>query len=188
VKDAIKSYFEGGLKIRRRIAEELVGPVESAVRVILSALRAGGKVLIFGNGGSAADAQHMAAELAGRFEKERTALSAVALTTDTSVLTAVANDYSFAMVFERQVSALGRKGDIAFGISTSGRSENVLRALEAAKKLGLKTIALTGKDGGPMAEIADVAMVIPSDRTAYIQEGHGAVIHAICEQIDQSYS
>ncbi len=157
-----------------------------AASVILSSLKKGGKVLILGNGGSAADAQHFSAELVGRFEKERKPLSAVALSTDTSLLTAIANDYGFDHVFSRQVQALGKKGDVLVAISTSGNSANVLEAAKAAKKLGLKTICFTGASGGKLSSICDVAIKAPSSRTCRIQEVHAAVIHAICFSVESS--
>ena len=139
---------------------------------------------MFGNGGSAADAQHMAAELVGRFQRERAALAALALTTDTSILTSIANDYSFDRVFARQIEALGRPGDVALGISTSGGSPNVVRALEAARARGLATIALTGRDGGAAGRAADVHVNVADDSTARVQEVHRTLIHAICEMVE----
>ncbi|MBM3306935.1 MAG: D-sedoheptulose 7-phosphate isomerase [Candidatus Eisenbacteria bacterium] len=155
-----------------------------AATLILEALRAGGKVLLCGNGGSAADAQHIAAELAGRLRKERPGLAAIALTVNPSVLTAVANDYGYDAVFARQVEAIGRPGDVLVGISTSGRSGSVLRALAAARAAGLSTIGLTGEDGGAMTERCDVAILVPSSDTQRIQEAHIAVGHAICELVE----
>lgn len=155
-----------------------------AAGAITDALRQGGKVLIFGNGGSAADAQHMAAELMGRFRRERRALPAVALTTDTSILTSIANDYSYEVVFARQIEGLGRRGDVAFGISTSGRSPNVLAAFAKAKAAGLTTIALTGYDGGPIGREAVIHLNVPDDSTARVQEVHRTILHIICELVE----
>ena len=163
------------------------GSIVAAAEAISTSLKQGGSVLVFGNGGSAADAQHFAAELVGRYDKERQALSAIALTTDTSALTAIANDYGFDRVFARQVEALGRKGDVAFGISTSGKSANVLRALEAARNRGLVTIALTGR-GGKAASSATHHIAVPDDRTARVQEVHATVLHVICELIEKELS
>lgn len=158
--------------------------VLAAARLLADSLRAGGKVLLFGNGGSAADAQHLAAELVNRFQVERPPLAAVALTTDTSVLTSIANDYDFAEVFAKQVRALGRPGDVAMGLSTSGRSPNVVRGLKAARELGLKTLAFSGGDGGPVAETADLALVVPSKNTPRIQEVHITIGHILCDLVD----
>jgi phosphoheptose isomerase len=155
-----------------------------AAQILVAALRRGGRVLLFGNGGSAADAQHIAAELVGRFQMERLALPALALTTDTSALTAISNDYGFDEVFARQVEGLGRAGDVAVGISTSGHSPNVLRGLDVARAQGLATIGLTGRDGGELARIADVAIVAPSDQTAFIQECHIALGHVLCGAVE----
>jgi D-sedoheptulose 7-phosphate isomerase len=160
------------------------GPAVLAAHVISEALRAGGKLLVFGNGGSAADAQHLACELVGRFLKERAAIAAVALTVDTSVLTCVANDYSFTQVFARQIEALGRPGDVALGITTSGESANVVAALQLAKARGLKTIALTGRDGGAAGRLADVHVNVPDQSTQRVQEVHQTLIHVLCEVIE----
>jgi D-sedoheptulose 7-phosphate isomerase len=160
-----------------------VGAVVKAADAIAAALKNGRTVLVFGNGGSAADAQHFAAELVGRYEKDRKAWPAVALTTDTSALTAIGNDYGFDRVFARQIEALGKTGDVAIGISTSGKSPNVLRALEAANDRGLVTIALTGR-GGDAGKIARLHVRVDEERTARIQEVHATVLHAICELVE----
>lgn len=161
-----------------------VTPVVNAAEAITAALKKGGTVFVFGNGGSAADAQHFAAELVGRYEKERKAWPAVALTTDTSALTAIGNDYGFDRVFARQVEALGKAGDIAIGISTSGSSPNVLRGLEAANDRGMITIALTGR-GGDAGKIARHHVAIGEERTARVQEVHATVLHVICELVEK---
>ena len=161
-------------------------PVVSAAAAIREAFAAGGKLLVFGNGGSAADAQHLATELVGRFTRERLALPAMALTTDTSILTAVANDYGFERVFVRQIEALGRPGDVAFGISTSGKSPSVLKALDAARARGLTTVALTGYDGGPIGAAAQIHINVPAASTPRVQEVHGTLIHAICELVERT--
>lgn len=160
-------------------------PVVRAAVLVAGALASGHKVLVFGNGGSAAEAQHFAAELAGRFVLERRALPAVALTTDTSILTAVGNDYGFDRVFSRQIEALGQRGDVAFGISTSGHSANVIEALRAARAGGLATVALTGRDGGEMAREADEHVNVAASTTARIQEVQLTLIHVICEIVER---
>ena len=161
-------------------------PVLDAAAAIIASLRAGGKLLLFGNGGSAADAQHVAAEFVGRFQRERAAMAALALTTDTSVLTSIGNDYAFDRVFARQIEALGRKGDVAFGISTSGGSPNVVAALVAARALGLQTIALTGGDGGAAGRAAAIHVNVPSDATARVQEVHRTLLHVICDIVERA--
>jgi len=170
------------------VARESSGAIFEAALLITGCLRNGGKVLFFGNGGSAADAQHLAAELVGRFVRERAGLPAIALTTDSSILTAVGNDYGFEQVFARQIQALGRPGDVAVAISTSGNSANVLEGVKQARKRNLKTIGLTGKDGGTLAQQADVAITIPSTSTARIQECHIAIGHLFCELVDADFS
>lgn len=157
----------------------------AAARAMIACLGSGGKILVFGNGGSASDAQHFAAELVGRFMRERRALASIALTTDTSILTALANDYAFDRVFARQVEALGRPGDVALGISTSGQSANVLAAFAAARALGLSVVALTGRDGGEVGRAADIHINVPSPSTARVQEVHRTLLHAICELIER---
>ena len=158
--------------------------VVEVAEAIATSLRNGGTVLVFGNGGSAADAQHFAAELIGRYEKDRRSWPAVALSTDTSALTAIANDYGFDRVFARQVEGLGRKGDVAIGISSSGNSANVLRALETANARGLITVALTGR-GGEAGRIARLHVAVDEERTARIQEVHATLLHVICELVEQ---
>ena len=160
-------------------------PLFAAAAAVVDSVKAGGKLLVFGNGGSASDAQHLSAELVGRFQRERAALAAIALTTDTSILTSVANDYSFKQVFARQVEALGQAGDVAFGISTSGESPNVLAGLQAAKRQGLKTVALTGRDGGAVGRAVDIHVNVPDQNTARVQEVHRTLIHVMCELIEE---
>ena len=160
-----------------------VGPIVKAAEAIGTALRQGGRVLVFGNGGSAADAQHFAAELVGRYEGERRAWPAMALTTDTSILTAVGNDYGFDRVFARQIEAHGRPGDVALGITTSGLSPNVIRAIETANDRGLVTVALTGR-GGDAGGLATVHVPVAEDRTARIQEVHATLLHILCELVE----
>jgi D-sedoheptulose 7-phosphate isomerase len=171
---AVKEAF-----ISQGLAETL-----QAAQVIAQAILKRNKLIIFGNGGSAADAQHMAAEFVNRFLMERPELPALALTTDSSALTAIANDYSFEEVFSKQVKALGREGDVALGLSTSGRSANVLRALAAAKDRGLETVALVGNNRNEVSPLCDIVISVPSDHTPRVQETHGLVIHIICETVD----
>ena len=156
----------------------------AAIEVLESGIREGGKLLWFGNGGSAADCQHIAAELVIRYKNDRPAIAAIALTTDTSVLTACGNDLGFGALFERQVEALGRSGDVAIGISTSGKSENVLRGLQKARKMGLRTLGLAGHNGGEMIELCDVIMVVPSSVTARVQEMHILIGHMLCKALE----
>lgn len=162
--------------------------IATAAGWVVDAIRGGGKVLVFGNGGSAADSQHLAAELVGRFETERPALAALALTTDSSILTALGQDYGVDVIFARQMEALGRTGDVAVAISTSGNSASVLRGAEAAQHTGIRVIGLTGSEGGKLAAAADLAIRVPSSRTARIQEGHIAIIHALCEVVDAAFT
>jgi D-sedoheptulose 7-phosphate isomerase len=164
----------------------VVGAVVRAVDLIVGALRDGGKVLAFGNGGSAADATHFAAELVGRYLLERDGLPAISLSDNASALTAISNDYGYERVFARQVEALGRPGDVALGISTSGRSANVLAGLTAARAGGLATLALTGGDGGSMRDAADVCIAVPSAETPRVQEGHTLVAHVLCELVERA--
>jgi D-sedoheptulose 7-phosphate isomerase len=178
----IRETFKEAARIQSATGDVAAAAIGRAAAVMCVALKAGGKIIVFGNGGSAADSQHFAAELVGRFQRERRPLSAVALTTDTSVITAVANDYAYEQVFARQVAALGRSGDVAFGISTSGRSVNVLRALEEAKRNGLTTVALVGDGGEPLA---DVTIHVPTANTARIQEAHRTALHALCGVIEE---
>ncbi len=162
--------------------------VARAAERIARVLTEGGKVLVFGNGGSAADAQHMAAELVGRFRRDRRGLPAIALTTDSSALTSIGNDFGFDRIFARQVEALGAPGDVAVAISTSGNSPNVLAAVTAAREIGLAVVALSGGAGGPLARAADIAIVAPASETARIQECHIAAIHALCEAVDEAFA
>jgi D-sedoheptulose 7-phosphate isomerase len=177
--------FAAAIALHGRMRLNL-GPALVAAQAMSEALGAGRKLLVFGNGGSAADAQHLSAELVGRFQKERAAMPAIALTTDASILTSVANDYSFKQVFARQLEALGQPGDVAFGISTSGESPNVLVALQVARAKGLRTIALTGRDGGSVGAAADIHVNVPDQNTARVQEVHRTILHVMCEVIEDS--
>lgn len=182
----VQALFDEAIALHRQVRDGVQESVIEAATAIRSALAAGGKLLVFGNGGSAADAQHMAAELVGRFEREREALAAIALTTDSSIVTSVANDFTFDWVFARQIEALGRREDVALGISTSGRSANVLTAIEAANARGMKTIALTGRDGGTIGKAAAIHINVPHGSTARVQEVHRTVIHAICALVERA--
>ncbi len=166
--------------------EDLILPIAEMAEICVDALQKGHKILLCGNGGSAADAQHIAAELVGRFHRERRSLPAIALTTDTSILTSVGNDYSYDDVFSRQVEGLGEAGDVLWCITTSGNSENVLRAADVAKKKQMTVIASLGKDGGKAVPLCDALFIVPSDSTARIQEMHILAAHAICEVIDET--
>jgi D-sedoheptulose 7-phosphate isomerase len=179
--------FAAAIALHDRVRQNL-GPALVAAQTIAAALGSGKKLLVFGNGGSAADAQHVASELVGRFMRERAALAAVALTADTSILTSVANDYSFKQVFARQIEALGQAGDVALAISTSGESLNVVTALQVARERGLKTIALTGRDGGRVGAAAEIHVNVPDQNTARVQEVHRTLLHVICELVEDGLS
>jgi D-sedoheptulose 7-phosphate isomerase len=182
----VRSSLQTGADLRLQVAERCSQTIVKAASTITACLESGGKLLLFGNGGSAADAQHLAAEFVGRFVMERQGLPAIALTTDSSILTAIGNDYGFETVFARQIEALGRPGDVAIGISTSGNSPNVLQAFKKARNVGLTSIGLAGKDGGAFHEFADIAIVVPSSNTARIQECHIAIGHIFCELFELS--
>jgi phosphoheptose isomerase len=185
--DLVLSTLDETIALHQR-AKQDPQPVVDAAAVIVSALKRGGKLLLFGNGGSAADAQHVAAEFVGRFQRVRAALAAMALTADTSVLTSVGNDDAFDRVFARQVEALGRPGDVALGISTSGASPNVVAALDVARALRMKTIALTGRDGGAVGRAAAIHVNVPGDVTARVQEVHRTLLHVICDIVEKSFA
>lgn len=183
MKEAIAKMLKEGADLRLRMIETMSADILEAAKAIARAFKAERKVLLFGNGGSAADAQHIAAEFMNRFLIERPPLPAIALTTDTSILTSISNDYAFDEIFSKQIKALGKKGDIALGISTSGNSPNVLKAFRVAKKGGIVTIALVG-DGGKAAGLADIALCVPSKNIPRVQEAHVAVAHILCELTD----
>ena len=185
----MRAHFLASSETKRAAAEVLDQPLATAVEAMVASLMNGGKILACGNGGSAGDAQHFAAELVGRFERERPGLAAIALTTDSSILTAVANDYDFSQVFVKQVQALGQPGDVLLAISTSGNSGNVLAAIETAHAREMQVVALTGKNGGKIAQLlreGDVEIRVPAERTARIQEVHLLAIHCLCDGIDCS--
>jgi D-sedoheptulose 7-phosphate isomerase len=180
----IEGILKESISVKTALMEQQAGNIRKAAEAMIGALKKGGKIIAFGNGGSAADSQHIVAELVGRFMKERKGLSAIALTVNTSTLTAIANDYSYDEVFSRQLDALAGKDDVAIGISTSGKAVNVVKAVELAKKKGLVTIALTGCDGGALARAADISIIVPSKSTPRIQESHVAVVHILCQLVE----
>lgn len=187
INQRILGHFQESAELKIQAASQLVQPISQAVELLFTALSNGNKILACGNGGSAADCQHFAAELVGRFERERLPLPAMALTTDTSILTAVSNDYSYQEIFSKQVQAFGQAGDVLLALSTSGNSANVLAAIEIALERDMRIVALTGKGGGAIARTlteADVHICVPHDRTARIQEVHLLVIHCLCDGID----
>jgi D-sedoheptulose 7-phosphate isomerase len=184
--DVIRTIFNESVSAHERFAAERLGAVVAAAGAISRAVTTGRKVIAFGNGGSASDAQHLVAELVGRFEGERRALAGIALTSDSNVVTAIANDYGYENVFSRQIEGLGCAGDVAFGISTSGRSKNVEAALDVAKARGLVTIALTGRDGGRMGAEAEIHLNVAETSTPRVQEVHRTLLHAMCTLIDRT--
>jgi len=186
MKDSIKAAFFSHREVMEALERELTPKMICAAELLVDAFRNGNKLLVMGNGGSAADAQHLAAEIVGRFRLERRGLPAIALSTDTSILTAVGNDYGFDAVFRRQVEALARQGDVVIGISTSGSSPNVLSALCLAREMGCRTVGLLGKDGGSIRDLVDIELTVPGHDTPRIQEGHITVIHILCELVEQA--
>ena len=183
----VNRHFADSAQTKRMSAELLAAPIAQAVEMMVKSMLANGKILVCGNGGSAADSQHFAAELIGRFERERPGLAAIALTTDTSILTAIANDYKYEQVFSRQVQALGQPGDVLLALSTSGDSKNVIAAVHAAHEREMQVVALTDRGGGKIAGLLakeDVHICVPSDRTARIQEVHLLTLHCLCDGID----
>ncbi|OIO75733.1 MAG: phosphoheptose isomerase [Elusimicrobia bacterium CG1_02_37_114] len=185
MKKTIQQLIRDSLEVKKKILEENVDVIEKITRLIVSAYRNNKKVVVFGNGGSAGDAQHLVGELVCRFEKNRRSLKAIALTTNTSLLTAIGNDYGFDRVFSRQAEAMVDRGDVVIGITTSGSSKNVLEALKQAKKQGAKTVGFTGEKCKQLCPLTDICLCIPSASTARIQEGHILAIHIICKLIEQ---
>jgi len=183
----IRKYLDESVKVKREILDDpsLLDKIKETALLIIEAYGSGKKLVLFGNGGSAADAQHIAAELVNKLKLERSALAALAFTTDTSILTSVANDYDYSRVFARQVEALVQEGDVVIGISTSGSSLNVLKGIEAAKEKGARTIGFTGKGGGELVQIADLAIEVPSSDTPRIQEAHITILHIICFLVER---
>jgi phosphoheptose isomerase len=186
--DVADTALSEAIALHERVRAAGLDTTVAVARAIAASLQHGGKVLVFGNGGSAADAQHMATELVGRFTRERNGYAAVALTTDGCLLTSVSNDYGFERVFARQIEALGRSGDVALGITTSGVSANVVQALETARAMKLTTIALTGRDGGAAGRAADLHINVPSDVTPRVQEVHMTLLHVICDLVESKLS
>lgn len=184
MQETIKAELKESIEVKNLVIKNLVPQIEKAARLMIDALKAGNKIMFFGNGGSAADSQHLAAELIGRYRKDRKSLPAISLTTDTSILTAVSNDYGFETVFARQIEGLAKPGDVAFGISTSGNSRNVIEGLEKAKGMDCKAIGLLGCDGGRIAEVVDIAITVPCRTTPRIQESHITIGHILCQLIE----
>ncbi len=184
--ESIRSYFDKHNYVIQLVRDQLSDTIQQCGMVLVEALRQGNKILIMGNGGSAADAQHFAAELVGRFLRERKGLPAIALTTDTSILTAVGNDYGFDEVFARQIEALAAPNDVVIGISTSGCSNNVRHAITLANEIGCKSVGFLGRDGGDLAKIVDIHLTVPAEETFYIQEAHVAIIHLLCGFVEQA--
>ena len=184
MKNKIENIIKASIDVKQKLLNAGIAEIEKAVRSIEECIKKGGKLLIFGNGGSAADSQHIAAEFVGRFKLERKALPALALTTNTSTLSALSNDYGYAVTFKRQVEALGVKGDVALAISTSGNAKNVIEAVKIAKEKGITAIALTGKGGGPLKPLCDIAITVNSQDTARIQEAHILIGHIIADIIE----
>jgi D-sedoheptulose 7-phosphate isomerase len=185
MKEEILQAFKDSSEVKARFIRNHADMLIQVVKVLVAAFKGGHKVLLFGNGGSAADAQHLAAEFVNRFLIERPPLPAIALTTDTSILTSISNDYGYADTFAKQVKALGKEGDVAVGISTSGTAANVVKAIKVAKDMGMKTVGLTGGDGGDLAKIVDFALVVDSSATPRIQETHITIGHVLCEMVDR---
>lgn len=187
MKDQITQIFRNSIKAKRDFLEKNCGSLVAAIQVIIHAFRSGGKVLLFGNGGSAADAQHLAAEFVNRYRLDRPALPAIALTTDSSTITSIANDVNFDEVFVKQIRALGKTGDIAIAISTSGNSVNVLRAVECSRQMGLRTIGLTGGNGGELGSLVEHSLCVSgTTNTARIQEAHILIGHVMCEIVEET--
>jgi D-sedoheptulose 7-phosphate isomerase len=184
MEETIRKCFKESSEVKDRFLKENLSKLIDAIKLIVQAFEKGNKLFFFGNGGSAADAQHLAAEFVNRYLMERPPLPAIALTTDTSILTSVSNDFAFNEIFSKQLKALGKKGDIAVGLSTSGNSPNVIRAIETAKEMGMKTVAFTGMDGGKLFKKADITLLVPSSSTPRIQETHILIGHILCEMVE----
>jgi D-sedoheptulose 7-phosphate isomerase len=184
MENIISKRFKESGEVKARFLKENLSRVLEVIKLVSQSFEGGSKLLLFGNGGSAADAQHIAAEFVNRYIIDRPPLPAIALTTDSSILTSVSNDSSFNEIFSKQIKALGKEGDVAVGISTSGNSQNMVKAFEVAKEMGIKTVALTGNDGGAMAKIADVSLIVPSSSTPRIQETHILIGHVLCEMVE----
>lgn len=187
MKDKIEAQLRESIKVKEDLLSSQTDVIVEMAEMLIDCLKSGGKILLCGNGGSAADAQHIAGELVGRFARERKALSAIALSTDTSIITAVANDYGFEKVFSRQVEALAKEGDVLIGISTSGSAANVLNAIDAARKIGCRIIAFTGAAGGKMKSSVDLCLAVPASKPWRIQEAHITVGHILCDLVEEAF-
>ena len=188
MRERIREIILDSIQIKEELLKNNISQILQISEIVIDSIKKGGKLIVFGNGGSASDAQHITAELVGRFKKDRPALAALALTTNTSIITALANDFGYETVFSRQLEALAGKLDVALGISTSGKAKNVALGFKQARKMGLKTIALTGGDGGELVKLADVSLVVPSGITARIQEAHITIGHIVCELVEENLS
>jgi len=186
MRESIEKLIKEDIDVKKRLLKNQLDNIAELARVMTATIKSGNKILLFGNGGSAADSMHIAAELVGRFKKERSAVPVIALSANTSILTALGNDYGFDSIFERQIEAFAEKGDMAIGISTSGKSKNVIRGISKASKLGLKTAALTGNKIGELSKIADLCIRVPSDNTPRVQEAHITIGHIVCELIEDA--
>lgn len=186
MREIIQESILESIRVKEELLKNNLGEIVEISTKIIESLKKGGKLIIFGNGGSASDAQHIAAELVGRFKKDRPALPSISLTVNTSIITALANDFGYDIIFSRQIEALANKNDVALGISTSGKAKNVILGLKQAKKMGLSTIALVGCDGGEIAKQADLSLIVPSSQTARIQECHILIGHIICQLVEEA--
>ncbi len=187
MKEIIQTIFQESIRVKEETLKANLEGIVNAVKLMIQALQNNKKIIFFGNGGSAADSQHIAAEFIGRFQRERRSLEAIALTTDTSILTALGNDYGFDQVFARQLEGVGHPGDVAVAISTSGNSPNVLAAVQKARQIGMTCISLTGCEGGKLAGLCDINLIVPSRKTARIQESHICIAHTICELVESHF-
>lgn len=186
MKKTIEQIFAASVSVKQDTLKNNLPQIIQAAEAVIAAIKSGNKIIFCGNGGSAADSQHIAAEFVGRFQKERAAWAAIALTTDSSALTALGNDYSFDIVFSRQLEALGKRGDVLIGITTSGNSKNVLEAMKTAQKMGIKTVGVTGGTGGKLVSLSDISIIAASPVTARIQESHLVIFHSICEVVENT--
>ncbi|MBU3958628.1 MAG: D-sedoheptulose 7-phosphate isomerase [Candidatus Omnitrophica bacterium] len=186
MRDQIKDILLESIQVKEELLRTGITRIIEITQASIDCLKKNGKIILFGNGGSASDSQHIAAELIGRFKKDREALSALALTTNTAIITSVANDYTYDLIFAKQIEALGQNNDLVIAISTSGKAKNVVLGVKQAKKMGLKTVGLTGGDGGELAKLADISLIVPSRVTARIQEAHITIGHIVCEIIEQT--
>jgi D-sedoheptulose 7-phosphate isomerase len=185
MRDKIKDILLESIQVKEEMMRTSLDQIIDITNTLINCIKKGGKIILFGNGGSASDSQHIAAELVGRFQKDRASLPAIALTTNTAILTSLSNDYSFEVVFAKQIEALGKENDVVIGISTSGRAKNVNAGIRQAKKMGLKTIAFTGATGGELSKTADISIIVPSNITARIQEAHITIGHIICQLVEE---